>query len=161
MFSHLGMVALLRGDPVKARDWFEQRLQIAQKIGFKHSLALATLLIGLTHWKAGEYAHMETCLLKALPYFYQIGNYASVADCLIGVAWVAAEAGQLERAAYLLGKVEEINQTFGRKVYFEYEYFNQPICVDLRSRLSVAHQDAIERGRKANLDEIVKDLVGS
>jgi hypothetical protein len=104
---------------------------------------------------------MEKCFLNALPYFHQIGNYASLADCLIGLAWVAEEIGQHEQAAYLLGKVEEINQTFGRKVYFEYDYFNQPLCATLRSRLSAEYEDTIEKGRKANVDEIVKDLVGT
>jgi tetratricopeptide (TPR) repeat protein len=161
MFSHLGMVALLRGDPIQARHWFEQRLQTAQKIGFKHSSALAHLLIGITYWKSGDYALMETYFLQAIPHFLQIGNFASLADGLIGIAWLAAERGNYEQAAYLLGKVEDINQTFGRKVYFEYDYFNQPLCANLRARLSVEHQQIIERGRKANIDEIVKDLVDS
>ena len=161
MFSHLGMVALLRGDPVKARDWFERRLQISRAIGFKHSIPLATFQVGLTHWKLGEYTQMETCFLEAMPYFHQIGNYASLADCLIGLAWVAVEQGNDRQAAYLLGKVEEINQTYGRKVYFEYDNFNQPLCADVRSRLGTEYTDVIEKGRKADLDEIIKDLVGS
>jgi len=161
MFSHLGMVALLRGDPVQARSWFEQRLEIAQKIGFKHSSALANLLIGITHWKSGEKALMKKCFLAAIPHFHQIGNYASLADGLIGIAWLAAEQGNYEQAAYLLGKVEEINQTYGRKVYFEYDYFNQPLCADVRFRLGMEYTDVIEKGRKADLDEILKNLVDS
>ena len=161
MFSHVGMVALLRGDPVQARDWFEQRLQIAQTIGFKHSKALATLLIGVTHWKSGEYGQMERCFLEAMPYFHQIGNYASLADCLIGIAWAAYEAGRQEQAAYLLGSVEGINQTVERKVYFEYDYFNQPLCADLRARLGTEYKESIEKGRKTNVDEIVKHLMSS
>jgi tetratricopeptide (TPR) repeat protein len=161
MFSHLGMVALLRGDPVQARSWFEQRLETAQKIGFKHSSALANLLIGITYWKSGDKALMEKCFLAAIPHFHQIGNYASLADGLIGIAWLAAERGNYEQAAYLLGQVEEINQTYGRKVYFEYDYFNQPLCAEVRSRLGAEYKEAIERGRKADLKEIIKDLVGS
>ncbi len=161
MFSHLGMVALLRGDPVKARDWFDRRLQISRAIGFKHSIPLATFQVGLTHWKLGEYTQMEKCFLEAMPYFHQIGNYASLADCMIGIAWVATEQGNDRQAAYLLGKVEEINQTYGRKVYFEYDYFNQPLCADVRFRLGTEYKDVIERGRKANVAEIIKDLVDS
>jgi hypothetical protein len=161
MFSHLGMAALLRGDPEGARHWFEQRLQTAQKIGFKHSSALANILLGITHWKSGNYAGMEACFLYALPHFLEIGNYASLADGLIGIAWLAAERGNAGQAAYLLGKVEYLNQTFGRKVYFEYDFFNQPLYTDLRARLSTEYQDTIEKGRSADLDEMVKDLVGA
>ena len=159
MFSHLGMVALGKGDPSKARDWFEQRLRIAQRIGFRHSVAYSTFLIGLTHWTAGDYNQMETCFLESMPYFYEIGNYATLSDCLVGLAWMAAEAGQFEQAAYLLGAADTIDQTFGRKVYFEYDFFNQPVSTDLHSRLDQEYRDAIERGRNAKLDEIVRGLV--
>lgn len=161
MFSHLGMVSLLRGDPEKAREWFQRRFDTTREIGFKNSVALSTLQLGIIDWKSGDYTSMKKHFLEAMPYFHQIGNYASLADCLIGIAWVSAQAGDLEQAAYLLGKVEDINQTFGRKVYFEYDFFNQPLCAELRSRLGEEYQDVIERGRAANLDEIVKDLVGS
>lgn len=159
MFSHLGMISMLRGDAEKARGWFEQRLHTTREIGFKNSVALATLQIGITYWKSGDYALMKTCFLEAIPYFHQIGNYASLADCLIGMAWALAQEGDLEGSAYLLGKVENINQTYGRKVYFEYDFFNQPLCRELLSGLGAEYAQVIEKGKHANLDEIVKDLV--
>ena len=159
MLSHLGMVALKRGDPALARERFEQRLQIGTKIGFKHSQVYSKFLIGLTHWAAGNYAQMEILFRETLPYFHQIGNYGTEADCLVGLAWLAAEAGQLERAAYLLGAADKINETFGRKVYFEYDFFNQPVSSELRARLGALYASAIERGRNADLNKIVQDLV--
>ena len=159
MFMHLGMIAMYRGDPVTARGWFQQRLRIGSEIGFKFSQAYAVFLIGLTYWKSGDTVEMGRCLLQAIPRLQQIGSYATLADCIIGIAWISAESGDLEKAAYLLGAVERINETFGRKVYFEYDYFNKPLCQDLRSRLGQDYQDTIERGKTADMDEIVRDLL--
>jgi tetratricopeptide (TPR) repeat protein len=159
MLNHLGMIALYRNDPVKARDWFEQRLRIGRASGFKFSEPYATFLIGITHWKSGNLVEMERCFRQSIPFLHQLGNYATLGDCLIGLAWLAAEESDLEKAAYLLGAVEKVNETYGRKVYFEYDYFNQPLCNDLRSRLEERYQDAIERGARADLDEIVQDVL--
>jgi hypothetical protein len=72
---------------------------------------------------------------------------------------LAAEDDDLEKAAYLLGAVEKVNETYGRKVYFEYDYFNQPMCRDLRSRLGQEYQGTIERGGKADLDDVIRSVL--
>ena len=159
MFSHLGTNALLRNDPGKARDFFEQRFNIAKSVGFTHSLAYSNFLIGLTYWKSGNYVEMIKRFLGSIPYFYQIGNYASVSDCLLGVALVKLEAEQFEQAAYFLGTVEKIVEAFGRKVYFEFDYFNQPVRAELHSRLDEQYRVVIEQGQKADLDDVVKELL--
>ena len=159
MLSHLGMTAFQRDDPEKALDFFERRLMIARKNGFKHSIAYGTFLVGISHWKSGDNIQMQNCIREALPVFQQIGNYIAIVDCAIGLAWAAAEAGQLDRAAYLLGAAEKGNQIYGRKYYFEYVFFYQPIRADLISRFDGKYGTAIEKGRNANLDEVVKDIV--
>ena len=159
MFSHLGTNALLRNDPDQARDFFEQRFNIAQRVGFTHSLAYSNFLIGLTYWKSGNYVEMIKRFLGSIPYFYQIGNYASVSDCLLGVALVRLEAEQFEQAAYLLGSVEKIVEAFGRKVYFEFDYFNQPVRAELHSRLDEKYRVVIRQGQKADLDDVVKEFM--
>jgi len=161
MLAHLGTNALLQNDPVKARDFFEQRLIFAHKNGFQYSIAYSNFLIGLTWWKSDNHAEMIKRFLGSMPYFYQNGNYGSVSDCLLGLALVKAEADQREQAAYLLGVVEKIIDVFGRKVYFEFEYFNEPTRAKLLSRLGEGYQDAIEKGRNADLDEVIKDVLAN
>jgi tetratricopeptide (TPR) repeat protein len=159
--SHLGMVAFQKGDPVKARELFQQRLITAQKFGFIHSIGYASFLIAVAYWKLGDRIQMQRHLLDAVPSYYQIGNYATLTDCLVGLAWVEAENSRLDRAAYLLGAVEQANLISWIRMGFEDIYFHQPIVADLRSRFGTHYDDAIERGRKANLDELVKELVGN
>jgi non-specific serine/threonine protein kinase len=159
MFSHLAMIAFLRGEPQEARDWFEKRLHIAQQVGFRSGVAYATFLIGITHWKLGEYAQMEKCFRESMPYFHQIGNFGTLADCLMGLAWMEAEAGQLEQAGYLLGAAEKLDETFGRKVYFEYDFFNRPLHHALHARLANNYDEAIQRGKAASVDDVVRDLL--
>ena len=96
---------------------------------------------------------------KALPYFHQIGNYIALADCVIGLAWAAAENGQLEQAAQLLGAAEKASQIYGRKYIFEYENFYTPIREKLISCLDGKYETVIEKGRNTKMDDIVKELL--
>jgi hypothetical protein len=96
---------------------------------------------------------------EALPYFHQIGNYIALADCVIGLAWAAAERGQLEQAAHLLGAAEKASQTYGRKYIFEYENFYTPIREKVNSCLDGKYEVAVEEGRNTKMDDIVKALL--
>jgi len=159
MLSHIGVSAFQQNNPAKAREFFERRLGIARRNNFKHSVAYSTFLIGLTYWKEDNRIEMANCIRETLPYFYQNGNYITLADCIMGLAWAAAEAGQLERAALLLGAAEQANQRYGRKTFFEYDYFYQPILVELHSQLNEKYRAIIEQGRRANLDTLIKDVL--
>jgi tetratricopeptide (TPR) repeat protein len=159
MLSHVGISAFQQGDPAKAREFFEQRLAFARKNNFKHSAAYSTFLIGLTYWKENNRLEMANCIRETLPYFYQNGNYITLADCIMGLASAANGAEQLERAAFLLGAAEQANQMHGRKTFFEYDYFYQPVWAELHARLDKKYQPAIDQGRRANLDEVVKELL--
>jgi tetratricopeptide (TPR) repeat protein len=159
MLSHLGVSAFQQGDPDKARDFFERRLAIARRNGFKHSIAYATLLIGITYWKLGDDLRLEDCLREAMHIFPQIGNYIGLVDCVVGMAWVAAKRNELERAAYLLGAAEKANETYGRKYFFEYDYFYQPIRDALIVRFAGKYGSFLEQGRHADFDEVVKNIL--
>jgi len=159
MLSHVGIGAFQQNNPVKAREYFERRLEIARKNNFKHSAAYSTFLIGLTYWKEGNGIDLTNCIRETLPYFYQNGNYITLADCIMGLAWVATKAGQLEQAALLLGAAEQANQRYGRKTFFEYDYFHQPVQRELHSQLDEQYQAIIIQGRNANLDDVVKELL--
>jgi hypothetical protein len=101
---------------------------------------------------------MVNCIRETLPYFYQNGNYITLADCMMGLAWAANGAEQLERAAFLLGAAEQATRMHGRKTFFEYDYFYQPVWAELHARLDEKYQPTIDQGRVANLDEVIKDF---
>jgi predicted ATPase/DNA-binding SARP family transcriptional activator len=159
-FSHLGMMAFQKNDPAKAMGLFEKRLFTAKKIGFRQSIAYSNFLIGMASWKLGNSAQVQNYMREALSYMYEISNFATLAECLLGLAWADAEQGNLEQAAYLLGAVTRADETEKIKMEFENLYFHQPVIFDLRSRLKdVNDQGAFEKGRNATLDQAAKEIL--
>ena len=77
----------------------------------------------------------------------------------MGLAWAAAEEDQLERSAFLLRAAEQANRMHGRKTFFEYDYFYQPVWAELHAQLDEKYQPIIDQGRDANLDEVIKELL--
>jgi tetratricopeptide (TPR) repeat protein len=161
-FSHLGMMAFQKNDPQKAMSLFEQRLRTAQKAGFRQSIAYSNFLIGMAAWKLGQPEQVRSHMREALAYMYEIRNYATLAECLLGLAWTHAEEGDLKQAAYLAGAVVTADETQTLKMEFEHLYFHQPILAELGSRLQdEKHQEAFERGRTRTLDQVAKEILES
>ena len=159
-FSHLGMMAFQQNDPVRAIGLFEQRLVTAKKLGFRQSIAYSNFLIGMASWKLGEPEQVRRYMREALTYMYDINNFATLAECLLGLAWAEAEQGNVERAAYLFGAVTRADETEKIKMEFEHLYFHQPVVANLRSRLGDAnHRAAFEKGRQATLDQVAKEIL--
>src|SRR5215213_9822433 len=117
--SHLGMMAFQQNDPVKARDLFEQRLVTAKKLGFRQSIAYSNFLIGMVSWKLGDPVQVQTYMREALAYMYEISNFATLSECLLGLAWAEAQGGHFEQAAYLFGAVTRADETEKIKMEFE------------------------------------------
>jgi tetratricopeptide (TPR) repeat protein len=158
--SHLGMLAFQKDDPVKAMDLFKPRLMLSKDIGFKQSVAYSIFLMGMAAWKLGDPPQVQTYMCEALPYVYELGNYVTLTECLLGLAWAEAEAGHLEQAAYLFGTVTKADETDRVRMGVEDIYFHRPIVADLQSRLKEEkYQAAWERGRRATLDQVTKEIL--
>ena len=158
--SHLGMLAFQKGDPIKARDFFEQRLMIAKNFGFKQSIAYATFLLGTSAWKLGHPLQTQKNMREALEYYYEMGSDVLLVECLLGLAWVEAEMKHFERAAYLLGAIMQTDETDRLRGGFENIFFHKPVEAWLQSILTdQTYQQAMERGRHANVYEIAEEIL--
>jgi predicted ATPase/DNA-binding SARP family transcriptional activator len=159
-FSHLGMMAFQKNDPGKAMSLFEQRLRTAKKAGFRQSIAYSNFLIGMAAWKLGQPEQVRSHMREALAYMYEIRNYSTLAECLLGLAWMHAEEGDLEQTAYLVGAVLAADETQTLKMEFEHLYFHKPLLADLLSRLQdEKQQEALEKGRNSTLDQVAKEIL--
>jgi tetratricopeptide (TPR) repeat protein len=159
-FSHLGMLAFQKNDPQKAMSLFRQRLETAKNGGFRQSIAYSNFLIGMAAWKLRQPQSVRRYMRQALTYMYDICNFATLAECLLGFAWTEAEEGNFNRAAYLLGAVTKADETQKLKMEFEHFYFHQPILAELQSRLQdTAYQEALENGRNTTLDQVAKEML--
>jgi predicted ATPase/DNA-binding SARP family transcriptional activator len=158
--SHLGMLAFQKGDPIRAKELFEQRLVLAKKIGFKQSIAYATFLIGMSTWKLGDVAQVQKNMREALPYYYEMGSYLALTHCLLGLAWVEAKNGHTEQAAYLWGAVTQTDETDRLRNVFEDIYFHKPLVAWLQSRFGDGkYQEAIESGRRLSVYQIAEEIL--
>lgn len=159
-FSHLGMMAFQKSDPQQAMSLFEQRLRTAKKAGFRQSIAYSNFLIGMAAWKLGQPEQVRSYMREALSYMYDISNYATLAECLLGLAWTHAEQGNLEQAAYLVGAVMKADESQKLKMEFEHFYFHLPILAELQSRLQdTLYREALEQGRNTTLDQVAKEIL--
>jgi hypothetical protein len=111
-------------------------------------------------WKLGQPEQVRSYMREALEYMYEIGNFVTLAECLLGLAWTHAEEGNFEQAAYLFGAVTKADETQKLKMEFEHSYFHKPLLADLQSRLQdSAYREALERGRNTTLDQVAKEIL--
>lgn len=158
--SHLGMLAFQRGDPHKARDLFEQRLVLAKRIGFKQSIAYSTFLLGAAAWKIGDADQVRRIMREALAYYYEMNSYIILTECLLGLAWVEAQSGRSEQAAYLLGAILQTDATNRLRSGFEDIYFHKPLIVQLQSQLpEEQYREELDRGRRSDVLSIAAELL--
>ncbi|HET9906160.1 MAG TPA: hypothetical protein VFQ23_05955, partial [Anaerolineales bacterium] len=158
--SHLGMLAFQKNDPQTAIGLFEERLRTAQKLGFRQSIAYSNFLIGMAAWKLGKPEQVRRYMREALAYMYDIQNFATMANCLLGFAWADSEEGNLTQAAYLMGVVTRADEIPTLKMEFEDVYFHLPILAHLQSKLQDAsYQAAFEKGRNTPLDQAAKKIL--
>ena len=158
--SHLGMIAFQQNQPEKAQNLFEQRLKLAREHDFRQSIAYSIFLLGTAAWKLGNPVQVQIHMREALAAYHRSGNYFTLTDCIVGLAWSEIELGHADQAAYLLGVIQKANQTFRVSNTFEDVYFRTPIVADLQARLDpVKYGEAIERGYRSTLDEVTKEIL--
>ena len=86
----------------------------------------------MASWKLGQPIQVQKYMREALTYMYEISNFATLAECLLGLAWAEAEQGNFEQAAYLFGAVTKADETQKLKMEFEHFYFHKPVLANLQ-----------------------------
>jgi predicted ATPase/DNA-binding SARP family transcriptional activator len=158
--SHRGMIAFQQNNPEKARQLFEQRLSISREHGFRQSTAYSSCLLGIAAWKLNDPVQVQIHMRAAGAHFLHLGNYITLTDCLVGLACAELELGHPENSAYIVGAIQKAEETFPVRMSFEEMYFHKPVMADLKSRLDlIKYEKDRERGYKANLDEVAKDII--
>src|SRR5262249_8245442 len=78
-----------------------------------------SVLHNLAHMalRRGDPARAATRFAESLAAFRERGDQRGIADCLMGVARVASEVGEPERAARLLGAGEALLEAIGAAVF--------------------------------------------
>jgi non-specific serine/threonine protein kinase len=107
--SHFGILAYDRGDLAKARASFAECMVMFQELGHRDGIAQLQIMCGHVARRVGDFAGAERLYAAGLVTEHELGIRQRIADGLRGLALLAADRGQLERAAALIGAAEGLS----------------------------------------------------
>jgi predicted ATPase/transcriptional regulator with XRE-family HTH domain len=112
----LGEAARNRGDWREAEGYYEETLRLGRALGSEFRIALALHNLGYMALAKGEVASAEMRFKDSLSRYKTCLNHQGEAECLAGLARVAALEGRLERAARLCGSTEALLERLGTRL---------------------------------------------
>ena len=111
----LGMVASERGEHDRAKELFDASREVYSKLGDRSSGAAWAIRHAARAARArGDRAEAVELLGESLRMFQKLGALGGMAECLEGLAALAADAGEAEHAAELFGSAAALRDTEGR-----------------------------------------------
>lgn len=111
--NNYGEIARAQGDYATAEGYYRQtkeQYREADAMGDQARLVHTTAYLAV---HKGEYEHARELFDQSLTHFRELGNKRGIAECLAGLAAVAADQGQDEWAAPLLGAAQALLTSFG------------------------------------------------
>ncbi|SHN46575.1 ATP-binding protein [Cryptosporangium aurantiacum] len=110
---YLACVAIAHGDMAAARAWGEAAEAPLRVIGDPEGLSGTLVIRGFTAWRLGERAAGEKMLEAGVRGFTEVDHRWGRSLGLFLVAVLAADRGEHERVAFLLGVAEALRGTIG------------------------------------------------
>lgn len=109
----LGVGAQIAGDLVEARDWMTQRLALVRPTGNQFLIASEACNLSMVERQLGDLDAAEALAREALEIEARTGDRFTTPFALSGLAAIATERRESERAATLVGAAEAIMETQG------------------------------------------------
>jgi ATP/maltotriose-dependent transcriptional regulator MalT len=107
--GHLGQVALLQGNVVKARFLLEESLELFKGLGERQDVLVARSGLATVSFVEGDYATARALLEECLALSGPTGsNTFYIANCLVELGAVVAAQGEALWAARLVGAAEAL-----------------------------------------------------
>jgi non-specific serine/threonine protein kinase len=113
----LGFTVCLLGDPPRATELCEAAVLLAREKGASGRLTLALIYQGQVASSLNEAARAAEAFREGLQLAHTWDSAWGMAECLEGLAVVAAGEGQSERAARLLGAAARLREAIGAPVH--------------------------------------------
>jgi tetratricopeptide (TPR) repeat protein len=104
----LGVGAQIAGDLVEARDWMTQRLALVRATGNEFLIASEASNLSMVERQLGNLDSAEALAREALQICERIGDQFTKPFAMSGLAAIATERREFDRAATLVGAAEAI-----------------------------------------------------
>lgn len=104
----LGVGAQIAGDLLEARDWMTLRLALVRSMGNEFLVASEASNLSMVERQLGNLDDAEALAREALETGERIGDQFTKPFAISGLAAIATERGEFERAATLVGAAETI-----------------------------------------------------
>ncbi len=159
ILNNLGELARLRGEYDRARELYEQSLDIR---GRRSSSAPITLLnLGLIAFAQGVYEAARSLFEESLGLGKLLGDRGSMASSLNGLAGVHAVRGEHERAARLLGAAEAVRIAIGEVIQpSDREYYERFVAAARAGLDEGSFKKAWAEGAQLSLEQAVELAIG-
>jgi tetratricopeptide (TPR) repeat protein len=112
-FHVLGVAAQMAGDLLEARDWMNQRLAIARELEHFGGISMEAGNLSMVERQLGNLDRADALAREALGIYHERGDEWAMPYGISGLAAIAAERGELERAAMLVGAAEAMMESQG------------------------------------------------
>jgi tetratricopeptide (TPR) repeat protein len=109
----LGVGAQIAGDLIEAREWMTQRLALVRTSGNQFLIASEAANLSMVERQLGDLDTAEALEIEALEIEQRTGDRFTTPFAISGLASIASERGEFERAAVLTGAAESILEAQG------------------------------------------------
>jgi tetratricopeptide (TPR) repeat protein len=117
VLGDLGSLAYRRSQYAQAKLLFEERLQLWREQGNQYYSAWGLYTLGYVALRQNNRQQAIAHFAESLALWRDLGETYEIAPCLVGLAEVAEDEGQMERAARLLGAAARLVEASG--MHFE------------------------------------------
>jgi tetratricopeptide (TPR) repeat protein len=152
----LGVGAQIAGDLTEARDWMTERLALVRSQGNDFLAASEAANLSMVERQLGNLDVAEELDREALVVGGRIGDEFTKPFAVIGLAAIATERGDHERAATLLGSVETMMEAQGMEWPPDERPHYERMLAELPAAMGV---DEFERARSAGQSLSAADAV--
>lgn len=110
---HLGELALRQGDYARARAYFEQGLTVSQETGITVTALWSTANLGYVYLREGEEECAQDTFAEVQQRFREMRSKIGVVYALEGLASLAVQQSEFERAVRLYAWADAVRMAIG------------------------------------------------
>lgn len=157
----LGVGAQIAGDLVEARDWMTRRLALVRSMGNEFLVASESSNLSMVERQLGNLDKAEALARETLQIGERIGDEFTKPFAISGLAAIATERGDFDRAATLVGAAEAMMEAQNMAWPPDERPHYERLLADLPTAMgSDGFDRARDRGRSMSANEAVESALG-